>query len=61
MLHLIDNGHTYVHIIIITIPLFLHSSYILFGRPVGPDPSRREQNLCEQCVNVILIVYSTVN
>ncbi len=42
MLHLIYNGHTYVHHIIITIQLFLHTSSILLGRPAGPNSSRRE-------------------
>ncbi len=43
MLHLIYHGHIYVHHIIITIQLFLHTSSILLGRLAGPDPSRREQ------------------
>jgi hypothetical protein len=45
MLHLIYNSHTYVHHIIITIQLFLHTSSIPLSRPDGPDPSCREQVL----------------
>ncbi len=43
MLHLIYNGHTYVHHIIITIQHFLHTSSALSGRPAGLDPSCQEQ------------------
>jgi hypothetical protein len=43
ILHLIYNRHTYVHHIIITIKLFLHTSSILLGRQAGPNPSRQEQ------------------
>jgi hypothetical protein len=43
MLHLINNRHTYVHHIIITIQYFLHTSSTLSGRPAGLDPSCREQ------------------
>jgi hypothetical protein len=43
MLHLIYNGHTYVHHINITILFLLHTSSTLLGRPVGPSNSRQEQ------------------
>jgi hypothetical protein len=42
MLHLIYHRHIYVHHIIITVRLFLHTSSIVLGRLASPDPSRLE-------------------